>query len=91
MRILTTSLGVNKEIKGYTLWLSKNDTEKWATRSGNSWPCSTTRGKAIVVEVDSNGICEGNKPALNADSHELEAIVSDHLPEKYKHLWPCWK
>jgi len=91
MRIQTTSLGTKNEIKGYTLWLSKNDTEKWATRSGNSWPCSTARGKAIVVEVDSNGLCNCTKITMKVDSYELDAIVSDHLPKEYRHLWPVWE
>ena len=91
MRILTTSLGTKNEIRGYTLWLSKNDTENWATRSGNSWPCSTARGKALLIVCDAMGICDGNKAALQVDGHELDAIVSDHLPKEYRHLWPVWE
>ena len=87
MRIQTTCLTANKEISGYTMWLSKSDTENWANRPHNSYPCSTVEGKAIVIEVDSNGLC-GGKNLDNVDSHELEAIVTDHLPKKYQHLWP---
>jgi hypothetical protein len=90
MRIQTTTLGPNNEIRGYTLWLSKSDTENWADDPHKQWPCSTTRGKAIVVEVDSNGLC-GGKNLDNIDAHELNAIVSDHLPKKYQHLWPINK
>lgn len=90
MRIQTTNIDANLKVKGYTLWLSAKDTEKWATRSGNSWPCSTARGKKIVVEVDSNGIC-GGENIEKVDGHELQAIVSDHLGKCYRHLWPCWE
>ena len=79
--------------KGYTLYLSKSDTYKWASRPGKRWPCSTTSNKRLCVCVDSNGLCDltvnGKLEDINGD--ELEAIVTDHLPQKLKHLWPVWE
>jgi hypothetical protein len=78
---------------GYALWLSANDTELWANRPGNFWPCSVLSGNRLFVGVDSHGIVEY---AVNGNEvpdcgHELEAIISDHLPDDCKQYWPCWK
>jgi hypothetical protein len=80
--------------KGYSLWLSANDTYRWAHRAGNSWPCSTLSGKRIALSVDSNGInylTVNGKEGVDVDENELTAIVADHLPKELRHLWPTWE
>ena len=81
----------------YTLWLSARDTYNWATRPNAIWPCSTLRDHRVMVQVDSNGLCDltidgrmPDDPDLGAGG-ELEAIVSDHLPASLRHLWPTWE
>lgn len=78
---------------GYGLWLSANDTYYWAHKPGASWPCSDLADHRVYVGVDSNGLCDfaiDGEPG-DCDGNELEAIVSDHLPEDLKKYWPCWK
>jgi hypothetical protein len=78
---------------GYTLWLSADDTYNWATRPHKSCPCSTLRGSRLVVQVDSNGLCDIaiDGKLGDCDGTELDAIVSDHLPPALRHLWPVWE
>lgn len=79
---------------GYVMKLSANDTYQWAHRVGASWPCSTLSGNRLVVIVDSNGLCDltvNGKTDCDLDGNELDAIVSDHLPDNHKHLWPTWR
>lgn len=41
---------------GYdTLHLSADDTEAWANRPGDHWPCSKLAGKHIRIEFDPRG------------------------------------
>lgn len=70
----------------YILRLSARETTAWAS----SWPCSTIAGKPLMVAVDSNGLYDLNKAVGDPDGHELDAIVSDFLPNEYRHLWPVW-
>ena len=68
---------------GLKLWLSANDTFKWAHRAGNSWPCSFLSDKRVFVEYDSNGDLIDiaiNGKIVDCDSNELNAIIKDHLP-----------
>jgi hypothetical protein len=83
---------------GYTLWLSANDTNAWASKPGAAWPCSDLSGRRVVVTVDSNGLCglviDGKHDYdydCDSDSAELCAIVSDHLPKALRALWPVWE
>jgi hypothetical protein len=71
---------------GSKLWLSANDTYNWANKPGASWPCSTLSGHKLFVEFDSNGICnialDGKTAGIeNIDNNELQAIISDLMPE----------
>ncbi len=83
--------------RGYVLKLSARETYDWAHRPDCSWPCSTLSDRRVVVEVDSNGLCDiaidGKYPdeSQDYDGHELDAIVSDHLPQEARHLWPTWE
>ena len=78
---------------GYTLRLSANNTHDWACRAGSVWPCSVLNNRRVRVEVDANGIVDLAIDGKSGDcgSDELEAIVSDHLPAEYRHLWPTWE
>lgn len=48
----------------------------------------------LTVIVDQNGLCylfvDGQRLTEGIDGHDLEAIISDHLPDDCKHLWPAW-
>ena len=82
---------------GYVLWLSKNDTYDWAHKPNASWPCSTVSNKYLMINVDSNGLCDltvnGNSKHLDSiDANELQAIVSDYTLNTYaEKFWPNWK
>ena len=76
---------------GVKLWLSANDTHRWATRPRAAWPCSELAGKRLFAEFDQGGLIDlaidgrmGDCPA-----HELTAIVSDHLRGKLPTGHPC--
>ena len=72
------------------LWLSARDTYDWAHRPRASWPCSTLSDKALYVEFEPNGdlvdirvngrYLGGNE---DIDGHELSAITSDFLRERF--------
>ena len=83
---------------GYTLWLSKKQTELWANKPGAVWPCSQLSGHRIMVEVDQVGLCDyiyDGKTAIcsiyqDEIGNELRAIVADYIPDDCRHLWPVW-
>jgi len=78
----------------YMLNLSAEEIEKWSTKPGQIWPCSTLRGHRLWVYVDQNGLCDiridGKYDTNYIDENELMACISDHLPDNCKHLWPVW-
>lgn len=79
---------------GYALNASARDTEEWATRLGDVWPCSTLRGHRLWVDVDENGLVDftidGKGPGW-IDGHELEAFVSDAIQgTNCAEFWPLW-
>lgn len=78
---------------GYTLWLSANDTTRWAARPGAGWPCSQLRGKRLCVVADHSGIVDltinGKSPDY-LDSDELTACVADHLNPIASRFWPSY-
>ena len=78
---------------GYAMWLSARDTYDWAHKPGAAWPGSTLANKRVVVSVDSNGLydltIDGREG--DCDGNELSAIVADHLPKAYRHMWPTWE
>jgi hypothetical protein len=80
--------------RGYTLWLSANDTYNWAHKPGAAWPCSALSGKRFVACVDSNGLCDfivnGRSDFDEVSGDELSACIADHLPADLRHLWPVW-
>ena len=79
----------NGKVSGYVMRLSAADTSDWASKPSGAWPCSTMACHAIMVCVDDNGLCDYSGPD-DADGNELDAIVSDYLPTKARHLWPVW-
>lgn len=66
------------------LWISANDTRRWAHKAGAYWPCSQLADKRLFVEYDSNGLCDLAIDGRygDCDANELNAIVSDHLRGK---------
>lgn len=66
------------------LWLSANDTERWATRPGACWPCSTLRGRRLYAEFATNGdlvdmTIDGGRGDQDCDGNEFNAMTSDYL------------
>ena len=43
----------------FTLWLSARETYDWASKIGGAWPCSTIRGRSVMVQFDANGLLWG--------------------------------
>ena len=80
-------------LNAYVMWLSDRDTYDWAHREGEAWPCSTLSDRRLAVCVDDNGLYDLRVDGCrveDVDPHELEAIVTDHLPPDCRHLWPVW-
>ena len=76
-----------------TLWLSRDDTYTWATRPGESWPCSTLRNSRLVACFDSNGLCDlsvDGKYLVDVDADELSAICADYLRDKLPESHPAY-
>lgn len=74
---------IQKTENGTKIFLSKNDSWRWAMRPGRSWPCSTLSDKRIYVELASNNDIidvriNGRNPK-NIDSHELRSLLKDIL------------
>lgn len=88
---------IKRHDNSYVMWLSADDTYKWAHRPNNRWPCSTMSGKRFVICVNSNGLYDltMNGKSINnnidIDGTELDACVSSHLPRTLRHLWPTWE
>jgi hypothetical protein len=72
---------------GVKLWLSANDTYRWA----QCWPCSELSGKRLFVEFDKGGLLDLaiNGRIGDCQAHELTAIVSDHLRGTLPVGHPC--
>jgi hypothetical protein len=85
---------IQKHEGGYTMWLSARDTYEWAHKAGAAWPCSTLSDKRCMVVVDGTGLCDftvNGRDNYGTGGAELDAIVSDHLPEDMRQFWPTWK
>lgn len=76
---------------GVRLWLSANDTCRWAHRPGQYWTCSELLGKRLFVEFDRGGLADlaVNGRSGDCSNNELSAIVSDHLGGKLPAGHPC--
>jgi hypothetical protein len=79
MKTLATGNGVK-------LWLSANDTYKWATRPGSAWPCSELSGHRLFAEFAKGGdlidmAIDGKSADCSAD--EFNAITNDFLAAYY--------
>lgn len=72
---------------GTKIWISANETYEWAHRVGAAWPCSTLSGKRLFVEFDKSGnltdIAVNGRDADDCDAHELNALTSDFLRERF--------
>ena len=78
------------------LWLSKSDTEAWATRPGMAWPCSSLRGKRLFAEFDRTGLLDltingqRNTDKFDINGHEFSAITSDYIAVKLPETHPAF-
>ena len=84
---------IRRDENGYVMWLSSNDTYRWARTPGAAWPASYYEGHRVLVVVDSNGLADlavDGKDDEDASGNELEAMVGDFLPKDLQHLWPTW-
>lgn len=80
----------DKEVTGFILYLSSNDTYNWANKQGGKWPGSYLAGERIAVYVDACGmyyLTINGKDGRDVPSLELTAIVADLLPVGCQHLW----
>lgn len=72
---------IKKTENGTKIWLSSNDSWRWANRSNSRWPCSTLADKRIFVELASNNdiidIKVNGRDAKNIDAHELRCCLND--------------
>lgn len=76
-----------------TVWLSADDTWRWANRSGSCWPCSRLSGKRLRAEFDSNGLLDyavNGAYLEDLGGDELSAIVADHLADRLDPEHPCY-
>ena len=55
---------------GVKLWLSANDTHRWATRPHAAWPCSELSGKRLFAEFDRGGLV-GEDGATHHGAYDL--------------------
>lgn len=77
------------------LWFSAGDTHSWTHRPGAAWLGSTLAGRRLVVEFDSNGLCDlriNGHSAVYPDvsATELNAITSDFLRDKLPEDHPLY-
>ncbi len=75
------------------LWLSANDTRKWANRPGATWPCSRLSGKKLFAEFDTNGLLDylvNGRFDREVLANEFNAITSDFLKLKLPEDHPCY-
>lgn len=80
-------------VVGYEMHLTEDETRAWAHRDGNRWPNSMLSGRPITVIVYEHGLTDIGTTLPDPDdipSHELEALIADHLPADLRHLWPTW-
>jgi len=84
---------IKENSEGYNMWLSAKDTYDWAHRPGKCWLCSRCSGHSLFVGVDSNGLYDFTIDGKqgDVDGTELDAIISDFLPPKFRHMYPTWE
>ena len=57
------------------LWLTANDTHKWANRPGATWPCSVLSGRPLYAEFE-----DGDLVDLHFDPHKENGVEVDCVP-----------
>lgn len=68
--------------KTVKLWLSANDTYKWARKPGAAWPCSFLSNKRLFAKFDAGDLVDytiNGKEAPNVPADEFNAITSDFI------------
>ncbi len=73
---------IEKTVMIVKLWLSAEDTCYWATRPGNSWPCSQLAGKRLFVEFDNSDLINftvNGKSDFDLPCDEFMAITDDFI------------
>lgn len=77
----------------FAIWVSARETQDWATRPGDAWPCSTLAGKRLYAAFDTNGLFDltvNGRDSVDIDSHEFNALVSDFAAERLNADHPCY-
>jgi hypothetical protein len=76
------------------IWLSARDTQEWARRPGDAWPCSALAGRRVFASFDSNGLndlsIDGGRGEQDIDGNELSAICADFLERKIGPEHSCY-
>lgn len=78
---------VSRQATGTILWLSAEDTYRWAHRSGMSWPGSSLSGHRVRVVLDARGdlvdlALDGSTDSAytaRVSADELDAIIADSI------------
>lgn len=75
-----------------SVWISANETYRWANAVGTSWPCSTLSGHRIFAAFDSNGLVDIaiDGKDTDCDANEFNALVSDALLCRLSPTHPCY-
>ena len=78
---------LQKTEHGTKIWLSANDTDNWAHKLGDSWPCSQLSGRRVFAEFDARGdlvdMAIDGSSAVDCAADEFSAITSDFLLDEY--------
>lgn len=77
----------------FTVWISSDDTQKWANTPGATWLCSTLEGKSILATYDTYGLVDlaidGHPPPDGYDLGEFRELIADLLSEYLPVGHPC--
>jgi hypothetical protein len=65
------------------LWLSADDTYRWAHKAGAAWPCSVLSGHRLFAEFDGDDLIDMAIDGKRADcpADEFNAITSDYMEQ----------
>lgn len=77
---------IEKQDNTIKLWLSAEDTYRWANKPGATWPCSVLSGKTLFAKFSNGDLVDhtiDSKDGVDVPGDEFDAITSDFL------TWTC--
>lgn len=78
------------------IFLTEDDTYKWANKKDGKWPCSTLSGRTLLANYDRHGLTDmlvkgGEEETVeDVDINELDAIIMDVLKDRIGPDHPCY-